>query len=105
VRRAPDDHLVADDLACPRHRQVVLAEVQHVRAGGERDVGAVVHGEQRAVPGAGLGQHLERGQLVARLERAVGTLVAELDDVDATGERGVGELREVAAARRASVQR
>ena len=97
MRRAPDDHLVADDLARPGDRQVVLAEVQHVRARGERDVGAVVDGEQRAVPRAGLRKHLERGQLVARLERAVGALVAELDDVDPAGERGVGELREVPA--------
>ena len=70
--------------------------MQHVRAGGERDVGAVVHREQRTVPGAGVGQHLEGRQLVARLERSVGPLVAELDDVDATGEGGVGELGEVA---------
>ena len=93
----PIEHVVADDLAGPGDRQVVLAEVQHVGAGGERDVGAVVDGEQRAVPGAGVGEHLERGELVARLERAVGALVAQLDDVDPAGQRGVGELGEVAA--------
>ena len=34
----------------PRHRQVPLTEVQHVGTGSERDVGPVVHREQRAVP-------------------------------------------------------
>ena len=49
-----------------------------------------------------VGQHLERGQLGAGLQRAEAlladrALVAQLDDVDATGQRGVDELGEVAA--------
>jgi hypothetical protein len=43
VRRAADQHLVAHDPAGPADRQVVLAQVQHLRAGGQCDVGPIVH--------------------------------------------------------------
>ena len=92
----------ADDVAGDRQRQVVLAEVQHVGARGAGDVGPVVDGEQRAVPPRRVGEHLERGEFAARLQRAElllagRALVAQLDDVDAARQRGVGELGEVTA--------
>ena len=102
VGGAADHGPVADDVAGHLQRQVVLAQVQHVGAGRAGDVGAVVDREQRAVPAGRVGQDLERGQLVAGLQRAEPlltgrTLVAQLDDVDPAGQRGVGELGEVAA--------
>ena len=50
----------------------------------------------------GVGEHLERGEFVARLERSVlllarRTLVAQLDDVHPARERRVGERGEIAA--------
>ena len=80
----------------PADREVVLAQVQHVGTGGERDVRAVVDGQQRAVTGARLGEHLQRCQLRRGLERRR-ALVAQLHDVDPAGERGVGELGKIAA--------
>jgi hypothetical protein len=96
VRRAADHHVVADDLAGPPDGEVVLAQVQHVRARGQRHVRPVVHREQGSVPGTRVRQHLERGQLRAGLERAVGALVPQLDDVHPAGQRGLGELGQVA---------
>ena len=49
-------------------------------------------GQQRAVPRAHLGEHLQRGEL---RRAASSRLVAELDDVDAARERGVQELGQV----------
>ncbi len=99
---AADQRAGADDVASDRQRQVVLAEMQHVGACRPRDVGAVVDREQRAVAARGVGEHLERGEFVAGLERAelllpCRTLVPQLDDVDPARERRVGELRQVAA--------
>jgi len=79
--------------------------VQDVGAGGERDVGPVVDGEQRAVPGGRRAEHIQRRQLGAGLQRPIRSLFAQLDDVDAAGECCVGELGEVIRSRRASVQR
>jgi RimJ/RimL family protein N-acetyltransferase len=67
--------------------------VEHVGLGRQRDVGAVVHREQGAVPYTRLGEDLKRGELRFGLD----PLVAQLDDVDATSERGVDELGEIAA--------
>jgi hypothetical protein len=97
VRGASDDHGVADDAAGYPDGEVVLPEVQHVGVRGQRDVGPVVDGEQGAVPRAHLGEHLQSSQLVPCLQRPVGPLVAQLHDVDPTGEGGVDELGEIAA--------
>ena len=83
-------------------RQIALTQVQHVGAGRAGDVGAVVDREQGAVPAGRVGQDFACGQLVACLERAEPlltgrTLVAQLDDVHSAGQRGVGELGQVAA--------
>ena len=99
----PADHAGRpDDVAGDRQRQVVLAEVQHVGARRQRDVGPVVDRQQRAVPAGRVGEHLQRGQFVARLQRPEPllpgrSLVAQLDDVDPAGQRRVGELRQVTA--------
>jgi hypothetical protein len=98
VRRTPDHHVVAHDLARPCDGKVVLAEVQDIGPGGQRHVGPVVHREQRSVPGTRLGEHLQRRELLTGLQRAVRALVAQLEDVDAAGERRVGEPGEVAGA-------
>ena len=91
-----------DDLARHFDGQIALAQVQHVGPGGVRDVGAVVDREQGAVAASRVGEDLAGRQLIARLERAEAlftgrTLVAQLDDVHPAGQRGVGELRQVAA--------
>ncbi len=67
VRGAADDDVGSDDLPCVVHRQVVLAQVQDVGSGGERDVGAVVDGEQRAVAAGRGPDHRERGELLLDL--------------------------------------
>ena len=97
------DHRVrADDLARHAQRQVVLAQVQHGGAGGTGDVGAVVDGQQGAVPPRRVGEHLQRRQFVAGLQGAQPVLrgralVAQLNDVDPAGQRGVGELGQIAS--------
>ena len=97
-----DQRVRPDDLARHVQRQVALPQMQHVGAGRAGDVGAVVDREQGAVPAGRVGEDLARGQLVARLERAEPLLtgrplVAQLDDVDPTGQGGIGELGQVAA--------
>ena len=97
-----DQRVRPDDLAGHVQRQVVLAQVQHVGAGGAGDVGAVVDREQGAVPAGRVGEDLARRQLVAGLERAEPLLtgrplVAQLDDVHPAGQGGVGEFGQVAA--------
>ena len=99
---AADQRSGPDDVAGDRQREVVLPEVQHVGAGGPGDVGPVVDRQQRAVAARGVGEHLERSELVARLQRselllARRALVAQLDDVDPAGQRRVGEFGQVAA--------
>ena len=76
--------------------------MQHVGAGGAGDIGAVVDREKGAMAPGGVGEDLERRQLVARFERAESlltdrTLVTQLDDVDAAGQRGIGELGQITA--------
>jgi hypothetical protein len=76
--------------------------VKHVGARGERDVGAVVDRHERAVAAGRVGEHLERFQLGAGLQRsepllADRTLVTQLDDVHPACQRGVDELGQVAA--------
>jgi hypothetical protein len=82
--------------------------VQDVGPGGNGDVGPVVHREQRAVSGTRLGDDLQRGQFLPRLQwLPVGGLVPQLHDVHTARERGVHELREVAPVRagvRAQIQ-
>ena len=75
-----------------RHRQVVLPEVEHVRPGRQGHVGPVVHRQQRAVPAAGGGEHLEQRELLARLE----ALLPQLHDVHPAAEDRVEELGQVA---------
>ena len=91
-----------DNLARHVQRQVALPQMQHVGAGRAGDVGPIVDREQGAVPAGRVRKDLARGQLVARLERSEPlltdrTLVAQLDDVHSAGQRGIGELGQVAA--------
>ncbi|GAB3485186.1 hypothetical protein GCM10027521_26400 [Amycolatopsis cihanbeyliensis] len=48
------------------------------------------------MPGTGLGQDLQRGEFLAGLQRRAFGLVPQLEDVHPTGQRGIGELGEVA---------
>ncbi len=68
--------------------------MQDVGAGGVGDVGAVVDGEELAVPGTGLGEDPQVVEFLGRLH----ALVAQLNDVHPGGQHGVQELREVALA-------
>lgn len=72
--------------------KVLLPEMEHGSAGEGGDIGAVVDRPQRPVARRGLGEDLQKRQLLASLER----LVPQLDDVDSAGEGGVDELGEVA---------
>ncbi|CAM5477504.1 hypothetical protein SPURM210S_01116 [Streptomyces purpurascens] len=92
VRGPADQDVVAEDRAGCRHREVALAEVQHVGAGGVGDVRPVVDREQLAVPSTGVGEDGQPLQLLARLH----ALVPQLHDVDPTGQHGIEELHEVA---------
>ncbi len=97
-----DQRVGTDDVACDGQRQVVLTKMQHVGAGGQRDVGAVVDRHQRAVAPRRVREHGQQFQFLARLQRpelllAGRALVPQLDDVDPAGQRRVGELGEVAA--------
>ena len=95
-----DHHVRAQDPPGLRHGQVVLAQVQHVGAGGEGEVGPIVHREQRPVASRGRTQNGQGGQLAEGLQRAVlplpgRSLVAQLDHFHPACERGLGELGEV----------
>ena len=89
---AADERARAEDAPGDRHRQVVLPQVEHVGPGGERDVRAVVHGQQPAVPPAGGREHPEQGELLARLQ----ALLPQLHDVHPGPEDRVEELRQIA---------
>ncbi len=99
----PADHRArADDVARDRQRQVVLAEVQHVGARRQRDVGAVVDREQRAVAARGIGENSSASSSCAGLQRpelllSRRALVPQLDDVDPARQRRVGEFGQVTA--------
>ena len=76
--------------------------MQHIGAGGTGDVGPVVDRQQRVVAARGVGEHLERGELVARLQRSVlpltgRALVAQLNDVHPARQRRVGERGKITA--------
>ncbi len=92
VGGAPQQDVLARHAPRPRHRQVVLAQVQHVDARGQGDVGAVVGGDQRPVAARGVAEGGERVELVARLD----VLVAQLDHVHPPAQGRVGEVGEVA---------
>jgi len=91
VAAAADERARAEDAPRDRHRQVVLPQVEHVSPGGERDIRAVVHGQQAAVTPARVREHLKQGELLARLQ----ALLAQLDDVHPGAEDGVEEPRQV----------
>ena len=91
VAGPPDHRPGAEDPPGHGDRQVVLAEVQHVGPGGQGHVRPVVDREQRPVPGAGGGEHLEQRQFLARLE----ALLPQLDDVHPAGKHRVKERRQV----------
>ena len=67
---------VAEDVARDRWRKIILAEVEYVGTGGERNVGAVVDGQQCVVAAGGIAEDLQGGQLIAGLQGAE-SLLAE----------------------------
>ncbi len=91
VAAPPDQRVRAEDAPGHRHRQVVLAEVQHIRAGRQGDVGPVVHGQQPAVPPAGRREHLQQPQFLPRLQ----PLLAQLHDVHPGREHPIQELGQI----------
>ena len=80
----PDEQPIADDPPDLGYGLIVLADVNAVGAALEREIGAIVHDEQRTVLVAERAQRLPGGNdlLVARM------LLAKLDDVDAATQRG-----------------
>jgi hypothetical protein len=70
-----------------RQREIVLAEVKHVRVGGVSDVGAIVDRDEGAVATRCVGEYLQGLQLGSCFQRpelllAGRPLVTQLDDVD-----------------------
>ena len=71
--------------------EVSLTDVENIGVGEERDVGAVIDGEQFAVAGGGIFEDLQRSDLGTGLD----ALVPQLDDVGSPAKGGVEELGEV----------
>lgn len=94
VSGEPDRRSCTDDSPRDRDGQILLTEVQHRSPGDQGDVGAIVDRPELPVPGRDLGEDREDFEFLAALEG----LVPKLDDVDASGERGVHEVGEVALA-------
>jgi len=88
---SPDQRSRPEDLPRHRHRQVVLPQVQHVRAGRQSDVRPVVHRQQRAVPPARVREHRKQRELLARLQ----ALLPQLDDVHPAAEHRVEKRDQV----------
>ena len=87
VRRAPDDPVGPRDGARRGGVGVVLADVHAVGRAGVHEIRPIVEDEQRAVGVGRLAERAARGD-----QPVVGEgLVAQLDDVDATAQRGVQE--------------
>ena len=96
--RGPIEQVGADESRAPRDRHVVLADVHAVGAAGEREVGPVVHDEQRAV----LVAQRRAAHAPARTSSSSRrVLVAQLHDVHAAAQR----RRPTAAAAPASITR
>jgi hypothetical protein len=93
VRAQADERVVADDPTGNRHRQVLLTHVQHVGADRQRDIRSVVDRQQSVMPTAGVREHFQQRNLLARLQ----VLLAQLNDVDAPSEHGIEELWEITA--------
>lgn len=91
VSGTPDEDVVAEHVAHDGHRQIALAEMEHVGTDRIGDVGPVVHGQELAVPVTGLTEDGEEVDLLTRLK----ALLAQLHDVDPAREGGVEEVREV----------
>jgi hypothetical protein len=92
VAAAPDQRAGPEDLPRHRHRQVVLPQVQHVRARRQGHVRPVVHREQPPVPPARFGEHLQQREFLPRLQ----ALLPQLDDVHPARQRRVEKLAQVA---------
>ena len=88
VRREPDEPLVADELAGPRDRQVVLADVDPVGAGAARTrSGRSLRMNSAPCARAGGREPPRRGE-----DRLVGAVLhPQLDDVDAAAQRRLEE--------------
>ncbi len=82
----------AEDPSRERHRQVVLAEMQDRRAGGERHVRPVVDREQLAVPRSRRRELVEQPQFLAGLQ----PLLSQLHDVDPGAQDGIQEIGQIA---------
>jgi hypothetical protein len=87
VRRDADESAGAQHRARDRDRHVVLPEVDAIGVDGRRDVGPVVHDEERA---GGARRRADReSRVVERARRR--TLEPQLEQPRATGEIRVGE--------------
>ena len=93
MRGQPDHGVPAEEAPGGRQRDVLLADVEHRRAGERGEVRTVVDGPEPAVPAARLLQDPEQFEFLGRLDG----LVPQLDDVDAAGEGGIHEVPEIAA--------
>lgn len=88
VAAESDDHFLTDHAAGRRGREVALTQMQHVRPGGQRNVGAIVDSQQLSVAAGGVGEHRKQVQFVGGFE----ILLPQLNDVDAPGENRVQEF-------------
>src|SRR5699024_8723471 len=88
---AAEDHIGPEHGAGLSAGEVPLADVEDIGSGQEGDIGAVVDGEQLPVPPGRLPENLDGRDLGPGLE----ALVAQLDDVDASGISGIEELGQI----------
>ncbi len=95
-----DDGLGAQDAAGQRHGDIVLAHVDAVGSGGEREVGPVVQHERHRVGAA----HV-RHDLCPRQQRpCLEMFLPQLDDVHAAGDALLDEGGEIPTVRSAQVE-
>lgn len=92
VCRQSESHVRPKKCARRSKRQIVLAQMQDRAVRGCSDVCAIVYGPQFPVPLGSLLQNIQDRELWCRFEG----FVAELDDVNSSGEGGIDEVGEVA---------
>ena len=92
VRRQADERVVAEHATRPARRQIVLPQVDPVRAHRERHVRPVVDDEQRIASSGAPAEHRSPSQQVPH----VGILLTQLHDVGAGTEHALEKTSQVA---------
>src|SRR5262249_43483456 len=100
VRGQTEDHSGAEQGSRRRRRQIVLAQVDPVRAERERQIEPVVDDERRAYRATAIAQPFGHRQEASRRP----LLLAELNEATASGQRRVENRQQITPARRGTVE-